>query len=172
MLDRKDFSRDSCCELLKSIAFAANRNNQSGLSAEVDHPTHLRNITLGAFVHGGMKGVTTRTLQHHDLTKYLITFLKHHRSQDELTLISIVQGGDLRVKSDPHNHRTGSCSLVTLGNFEGGELWIEDSDPKAIHEVVCHEKTTLTGRLGPMTDRAVLFDHNSRHRTMPWKGER
>ena len=73
MLDSKDFSRGSCLELLKSIAFAANRNNQSGLSADSGSPNAgERTVTLGAFVHGGMKGITKRTFQQHNLTKYLI----------------------------------------------------------------------------------------------------
>ena len=73
MLDNKDFSRQSCLELLKSIAFAANRKNQSGRNADGGYPNSgERNVTLGAFVHGGMKGITKRTFQHHDLTKYLL----------------------------------------------------------------------------------------------------
>ena len=120
MLDSKDFERDSCLELLKSMAFGANCNNQSGFSADGGSPNSVeRNIALGAFVHGGMKRVTKRT-------KYLRAFMKYHGSQDEFTAFSIGQGDNLRVKSDPHNHRTGSCSMIARG-----ELWIEDPSPKA-----------------------------------------
>ena len=111
MLDNKGFSRQSCLELLKSFVSASNRNNQSGLSADGGFPNGgERNVTLGAFVHGGMEGVTKRTFQHYDLTKYLIAFMVHNGSQEEFTSISVVQRDNLRVKSDPHNHRTGSCS--------------------------------------------------------------
>ena len=173
MINSKDFSRKSCLELLKSTAFAANRNNQSGLSADGGSPdSGGGNVALGAFVHGGMKGITKRTLQHYDITKYLIAFMVHHGSQEEFTWISIVQGGNLRVKSDPRNHRTGSCCMITLGDFKGGELWIEDSGPKANHKVVGHNDTTLTGRLVPLSDQATIFDSSHLYKTMPWVGER
>ena len=123
MLEDKDFSRQSCLELSKSFTFASNRN-QSSLSNDGGFPNKgERNITLGAFVHGGMKGVTKRTFQHHDLTRYLIAFMVHNGSHDKFTSISITQGDSLKVKSDPRNHRTGSCSLITLGDFKGGEVW-------------------------------------------------
>ena len=34
MLENEDFAKDSCLELLKSIALAASRHNQSGLSTQ------------------------------------------------------------------------------------------------------------------------------------------
>ena len=167
MLDTKDFSRQSCLELLKSFAFASNRN-QSGLRNDGGFPNNgERNMTLGAFVHGGMKGVTKRTFQHQDLTKYLIAFTIHNGSHDRFTSISIIQGDSLRIKSDPQNHRTGSCSLVTLGDFKGGEVWIEDKSPDAKHKVIDHDDTTLTGRLVPISDKETVFDSNLRYKTMP-----
>ena len=144
MLNNKDFSRQTCLELLKSIAFAANRTNQSGLSADGGSPNSgERTVTLGAVVHGGMKGITKRTLQHHDLTKYLLAFMIHRGFQEEFTSNSIVQGDNLRVESDPHNHRTWSCSLITLGDFKGGELWIEDLSPEANHKTIVHNDTKV-----------------------------
>ena len=82
-----------------------------------------------------------------------------------------VQGDNLRVKSDPHNHRTGSCSLTT-GDFEGGKLWIDDSGPKANHKIIDHNDTTLTGRLVPSSDKATVFDSSHRYKTMFREGER
>ena len=117
MLKDKDFSRQYCLELLKFVTFASNRN-QSSLSEDGSFPNKgERNITLGAFIHRGMKGVTKRTYQHQDLTKYLIAFMIHNGSHDKFTSISITQGDSIKVKSDPHNHRTGSCSSIALGDF-------------------------------------------------------
>ena len=81
-----------------------------------------KNLTLGAFVHGGMKRVAKRTLQHLDLTKYLVAFTKYDDSQDEFVFIFIDQGGSIKMKSDPHNHSVGKCSMVAFGDFKGGEL--------------------------------------------------
>ena len=171
MLDNKDFSRQSCLELLKSFTCASNRN-QSSLSADGGFPNNgERNITLGVFVHCGMKGITKRTLQHQDLTKYLISFIINNGSHDKFTSISITQGDSLRIKSDPHNHGTRTCSFITLGDFKGGEVWIQDKCPDAKHKITDHDGTTLTGRLVPSSDKATVFDSSLRHKTMPWEGE-
>ena len=172
MLKDKDFSRQSCFELLKSVTFASNRN-QSSLSEDGGFPNKgERNITLRAFIHGGIKGVTKRTYQRQDLTKYLIAFMIHNGSHDKFTSISITQRDSLKVKSDPHNHRTGSCSLIALGDFKGGELWIQDDSPDAKQKVTDQDGTTLTGRLIPSSSKATVFDSNDRYKTMPWEGER
>ena len=173
MLNNKDFSRQSCLDLLKSFVFASNRNNQSGLSADGGFPNSgERNVTLGAFVHCGMKGVTKRTFQHEDLTNYLIAFMIHNGSADKFTSISTVQRDNLRMKSDPRNHRTRSCSLITLGDFKGGEVWIEGKSPEANHKIIDHDDTTLTGRLVPLSDKATVFDSSLRYKAMSWDGER
>ena len=83
--------------------------------------------------------------------------MNHHGSQEEFTSISIVQGDSLRVNSDPYNHRTGSCSLIALGDF------------KAVNygsRVLAQRLATrllITSRLVPMFDKAVMFDSSSRY---------
>ena len=122
MLNNKDFERDSCLELLKSIVFAANRKNQSGLSTEGGVPNVLeRNATLGAVVHGGMKGVTKRILQHLDLAKCLVAFMKYHGSQDESTSISIVQ------ESARPTEVLGNCTPQVMLAANDGEIIVTSS---------------------------------------------
>ena len=167
MLESKDFSSASCLKLLKSITFASNRNDQPGFSADGGSPNHgERNITLGAFTHRGMKGITKRTFQRHDLTKYLIAFTIHHGSQKDFTTVSIVQGDNLKIKSDPNRHRSGKCSA---GEFSGGELWIEDSSPEATHHVIDHDGAALTGRLLPVIAKQSFLTAAAGTRPCPGK---
>ena len=157
---------------MKSITFASNRN-QLSLSEDGGFPNKgERNITLGAFIHGGMKGVAKRTLQHHDLTKYLIAFMIHNGSHTQFTSISIVQGDSLKVKHDPLKHRIGSCSVIALGDFKGGELWVQDESPVASTEVTAQDGTNMSGRLVSIASEAAVFDSSKQHKTMPWDGER
>ena len=119
-----------------------------------------------------MKGVTKRTLQHHDLTKYLIAFMIHNGSHTQFTSISIVQGDSLKVKHDPLKHRIGSFSVIALGDFKGGELWVQDESPIASTEVTAQDGTNMSGRLVSIASKAAVFDSSKQHKTMPWDGER
>ena len=119
-----------------------------------------------------MKGVTKRTLQHQDLTKYLIAFMIHNGSHDQFTSVSIVQGDSLRVKHDPLEHRTGSCSVIALGNFKGGELWVQDDSPVASTKVTAQDGTNISGVLVSVALKAAVFDSSKQYKTMPWDGER
>ena len=96
----------------------------------------------------------------------------HSGSHDNFTSISITQGDSLKIKTDPQNHRTGSCSLIALGDFKGGDLWVQDDSPQAKTKVTAQDGTILEGRWVPVSSEAAAFNSKDRYKSTPWEGER
>ena len=147
LLDNLDFQCKSCLKLLHSMNCKPSKSNRlsvakSGKSTD----GNLENIVLGAFAHGGVQGITKRTKQHANATRYLSAFLQTGMTGDASS-ICINHGSSIKVHKDTHNLRESKNHTISLGNFEGGEVWIHDpaarkGEPKVVPQKVGMKRCT------------------------------
>ena len=172
-----DFSHASCYKLLKSARFKASKNKRSIITSDPKSPeSETEYVVLGAFCHGGMQGITSRSHQNKELSKYLNRYLTHHGAKGPSTSICINHGSSIRMHKDSHNHREYQNNTLCLGDHSGGELWIHDpeADPKSkrYHSAKAKDGTKLPGKLHVTKHRVLTFNPKTYHAVRPWKGDR
>ena len=172
-----DFSHGSCYKLLKSVRFKASKNKRSIITNDSKSPdSEAEYVVLGAFCHGGMQGITSRSHQNKELSKYLNRYLTRHGAKGPSTSICINHGSSIRMHKDSHNHREYQNNTLCLGDHSGGELWVHDpeADPKSkrYHCAKAKDGTKLPGKLHVTKHRILTFNPKTYHAVRPWKGDR
>ena len=128
------------------------------------------------YAHGGIQGVTRKSSDHPKLTEYLCKFLKHHGAKDHFSSICIIHGSSVKVHKDIHNKTDTTNVNMSLGDFEGGGLWVHDGDLNEGDEGAIQRKlpdgTFACGRITEGKGKLITFDPKSFHRVEPWKGDR
>ena len=118
-----DFSLAACQRLLASVKFKKDPIQRSFVK---ENKSRSEYIMLGVYAHGGLQGITRKSDDHPKLIEYLCKFLKHHGAKDNFSSICINHGSSVKVHKDIHNKSDTTNVTMSLGNFEGGGLWIHD----------------------------------------------
>ena len=90
-------------------------------------------VTAGAYAHGGFYGVVGITYKYPETIRYLNAFLKSNGFKGSRTALSVGWNGATSLHRDPHNARDRDNCTMTLGKFQGGRLWVEDSLQPVLH---------------------------------------
>ena len=164
------FSMEDCLEVLETEAFVKTRKQRT--TAWRDNGPPPVHTTIGAFQRGPFVGLTNATDRHEPLARYLAEFMKR-RCGDQCVFTSFTVARDLctEVHSDRFNMRNSTNYVLTLGDFEGGGVWVEgEVDNMAMVSVETPSGEILQGHVLPVKDRIVRVDPKRLHRTMPWSG--
>ena len=168
-----DFSLAACQKLLSSVTFKKDPLQRSVVKENKGKGEY---IILGVFAHGGVQGITRKSNEHPRLTEYLCKFLKHHGVRTDFSSICINHGSSVKVHKDIHNKSDTTNVTMTLGDFEGGGLWIHDpslseGDEGAVKRQL-PDGSYGHGRIEQGKGKLVTFDPKTFHRVEPWKGDR
>ena len=127
LLDNLDFQFKSCLKLLLSMKCKPSKSNRLSVpKGGKSTDGNVEYIVLGAFAHGGVQGITKRTHQYPNARRYLSAFLENHGMTGDCSSICINHGSSIKVHKDAHNMKDTKNHTISLGNFEGGEIWIHD----------------------------------------------
>ena len=136
-------------------------------------------LVLGLFAHGPMCGVTRGTEQCVAATKYFNLFLKDKLPPGELhqwSSLSISRNVPSKPHMDVHNVATSDNLSVSMGQFQGGELWLEvpvnEVRYRKVEWRVKGNGVQVPGRLLNTKHRLVVFNPKTTHATQPWQGFR
>ena len=113
------------------------RNNTK--SGNKDHAIRIgavyqrqaRGSTAGMVMYRGSYQISSLSLKHPDLDNLLIEFMGHHNPEFKFNSVYITKN----CQSKPHvdSGNVDTSTIVSIGKFEGGGLWVEED----------HTKTTL-----------------------------
>ena len=84
-------------------------------------------VIAGAYAHGGFYGVVGLTSKYPETIRYVNAFLKAAGVQGSWTALSIGWNSRSSLHRDARNARDCCNFSLTMGDFQGGRLWIEDS---------------------------------------------
>ena len=89
--------------------------------------------------------------------------------------ICINHGSSIKVHKDARNMKETMNHTISLGNFEGGEIWIHDPAARKGEPKVTMQKVGLRMLCGIKHDshnQLVRFNPKTYHCVVPWKGDR
>ncbi|CAE7689238.1 unnamed protein product [Symbiodinium sp. CCMP2592] len=173
-----DFTYARCQQVLDAARLPRRALRAMNDPAENDQDTAY--VTLGVFVHGGVRGITTATKEYGSLARYLNGFARHHLQRGcKWSSISVTKNIASTVHRDSHNMRGSNNHCITLGQDGGGELWIE-SPGLTENEAKLNEIEWKLDKSGAWTpgqcfdtrENFVTFDPFLRHASKPWEGDR
>ena len=95
LLDNLDFQCKSCLKLLQSMNCKPSKSNRLSVTKSGKNTDEY--IVLGAFAHGGVQGITKRTHQYANATRYLNACLENHGTADDCSSICINHGSSIKV---------------------------------------------------------------------------
>ena len=140
-----------------------------------------RYLVFGAYSHGNLYGVTKRTEQFPAVVCYLLHYLQHWYGKPIVaTSLVINLNCKVPIHRDVHNHGNYPNHLIGLGNYQGGELWVEQ--PQSNQQEPSEEESPCSQVIGAgervlgvrkdIHGRVVSFPPKAWHVPLPWKGTR
>ena len=155
LLKDRDFSCKSCLKLLRALKCKPAKSNRLSVSNKSKTKDTVEYIVFGAFAHGGVQGITNITHKNPRACQYINAFLGEHGMAGECSYLCINHGSTIKVHKDVHNMKGSINHTISMGEFQGGNLWIHDSAAlKGEPSVTSHRlgNKTIHGRsLAPVT---------------------
>ena len=119
------FDLEACAEVLRDVHLGTKTRRKT-------RGVHTSALILGAYVHGGLRGVTTATTKRTWLTKYLNMVLKTltlstTTRQPSWTTLGVFRASEIPPHRDLRN-KPGTVNFVTeVGASEYRGLWLSDA---------------------------------------------
>ncbi|OLQ14156.1 hypothetical protein AK812_SmicGene1722 [Symbiodinium microadriaticum] len=133
---------------------------------------------FGTYAFGNHYGNTSRSRSLPELCRCVNRIMKHHLPSDmKWTSFAINSGTAMPTHRDVNNHAMYPNGSIGLGEYQGGEIWVEGL------ESVGGRSGKVTNREGPqgvelkgqefdVRGKALVFSPKKWHGTCPWVGER
>ena len=174
----RDFHVKSC-EHLISLLPRGPKQARVGLLEK-----QARYHVFGAFAHGAQYGQTRKTVDFPACAQYLNQFLQQYSPPGQVwSSVVVNDNNEVPAHRDVNNIKSCPNMVVGLGDYQGGELWVQENvvsldqgwsagarGPLVEREVRPGEK--LWGRRYPTKGKAVMFPPNAWHQSEPWTGHR
>ena len=165
LYEHRDFSRQACLRLLRSTQ--RDGRSKSRKDSLVQSGT-LKYDVYGQYTHGGMSGVTSRTPRSPQFSRYINEFLTRHGATGPRSSFAVTSGARLAYHRDVHN--IGLNYVINLGDFAGGQVWVEEEGGPDIRQVAPGK--WVPGRLHSPRQHVLGFSPRKYHGPEPWQGER
>ena len=169
----KRYRHSECEQLLELLPFRPKNQSQGKLPNQ-----KAVYLTLGAYSYGNHYGIThkTRILPH--FTKYLLAYLNQHDpDKTACSSVVIILNGRCVLHRDVHNQKQYPNRLMGLGNYQGGGLWVEESEQKGqgdsgLESREVGDQQVVWGRVHSTHHKVVKFLPGLWHETETWSGSR
>ena len=167
-----DFSFKTCLRILNLMPSSAHSTRRQA----VGNDEHGSCQVLGLYKHGATVGITELTLELPETCQFLNCFASKHNA-GAWTSVSINHNTVLQPHWDYGNLRGSINSLIGLGNYSGGELWLQLYDDEVDHQkhvdwLLSDRGEKMPGKIMSCKHRCVHFEPERVHCTMPFKGDR
>ena len=146
--------------------------------------TEGRYDVFGAYAYGSQKGVTRRTQEFPECTRYLNMFMSFHCGKRyRWTSFVVNQNRELPAHRDVNNNAEQPNIAIGMGDYSGGGIWVQGNvqslergwDQRGNSQLVEREtgtKEKLWGRVYDTKNQLVVFPPKAWHKTEPWTGNR
>ena len=175
LFQKSDFSYEALEILLDMLPSLRSKNLRSNVM-------HARNsksqrVIGGAFIHGGVAGVTQFTLSFPAFCRYLNEWGRKNLpetfevSQKGWTSFQVSLSMTAKAHRDSHNF--GKNAIVAVGTYTGGDLWLSgDEHFEGLLRSKKIGNRLVTGRAVCIHNNPFEFSPKTLHSTLPWSGSR
>ncbi|CAE7242425.1 RE1 [Symbiodinium sp. CCMP2592] len=165
LYNHSKFDEDSCAELLSEI-------NLTGKMRTKSRGTSSSSAMLGAYVHGGLRGVTVAMRKRPALTKYLNMVLRMRAAENlshdvSWTTLGVFKAADIPPHRDLRNQPNTLNYVTEIGVRDAGGLWVAKQDGRTgcegggkitEHNRELPDGNLVEGDLVKISGCAVAFD--------------
>ena len=129
---------------------------------------------LGCYAYGTFKGISRKTSQWPNLTRYLNAFLADHvgeaQSRATWTSLALLSNCPTAVHTDKNNLKGSHNFLVSFGIGNGGGVWVQEPGGGVWRRG--KDGQEVEGRVMDTHEQGWEFDPRLLHATEPFVGER
>ncbi|CAE7232618.1 GIP [Symbiodinium sp. CCMP2592] len=171
-LEQKKFSPQECLELLESVGLDFRANRRGDIHCNEDR---IQAVTLGQYVRGHMCGVTNAAKHRPMFVKYLVSFVREHNPDVVFSSVYLSCNTAVGVHRDRHNDYSCNNVICALGEFTGGELWVQDDGISREDQSAVERKygdRSLVGKTVDIKNQFFSFSPQQAHGPQPWSGTR
>ena len=170
LLQAQDYSLKTAEGFLREVAQLTVKRSRQKVPGK-----HAEYVLFGMYSHGNQYGITKRTEQMPHTSAYLNKFFKKY-ADPEASWSSLVvsRNNQMPIHRDSHNDPNYPNRLLGVGDYHGGELWVETPPGYQGEDALAQERSDGTwtpGRKLETRGRVVTFSPQAWHGTMPWTGE-
>ena len=173
LLETKHYQHQAMEQILEQLPYKPSPKHRGPIKEK-----QARYLAFGLYSYGNQYGVTKQTQMFPEVTRYILSYLKHW-SPEELHCTSFVVNDNCHLEPhrDVHNLPGTPNYILGIGSYQGGELWVESSDvelEKVVQRGVrrkCGDHM-MKGREVCVRQQVVQFDGRKWHATQEWKGNR
>ncbi|CAE6970949.1 RE1 [Symbiodinium sp. CCMP2592] len=134
-------------------------------------------LSYGLYAHGSQAGVMNSTFQNPHLCRFINQWLRVWApTSAHWTTFSIIYNMESKPHRDLHNLKGQPNYVITFGDHEHGELWLERLPDEPQSEDARRRRkpngSVASGILVSPRHKVVEFTPDRWHATMPWRGTR
>ncbi|CAE7775417.1 RE1 [Symbiodinium sp. CCMP2592] len=144
---------------------------ESELPARGDGGQHEFSFTVGSFVHGGIYGLRTSSVNFPLTTQVLARFMRQQCPDAVFTSLALMRDVQTTLHIDTNNSLPYLNTVAKVTNFEEGGLWVHNDHG----DMPCPDANfgQLMGTKVDFENGVIRFDSHLKHCTLPWvKGPR
>ena len=177
LIHSRAFEVHDLLQLLEEIPLKVTKR-QRGVNMGGD--LEIKSFLGGMWTHGGLRGLSKQSQLFPWTVKYINKAMKKlsgetwGESSPLWTSFLLTQNVQTKVHKDVHNLSGSKVLTMSLGDFEGGRLWLEDfpPEPHGNATFIDEKGQALNGSFVDAKGKPFVFDPKRRHATGPWDGER
>ena len=126
----------------------------------------------GAYVHGGVVGLTRNTRSFPCSTQVVNRYIKQLNPNHQWTSVAIIRNYRTAMHKDTHNELGQPTMLAPITRFRRGGLWVPGEEPG--YPVVLREVQgrKVPGHVLPVSKGPVKFNSREWHEVCGWSGNR
>ena len=173
-LSREDFTFEALEVLIDLLPRSSSKTTRAVTQSEREDS---KRFVGGAYVHGGVAGITQFSHLSPSFCKYMNNWAFRHlpegseSAQSGWTSFQVSYGFKAKVHKDSHN--AGKNLITAVGSFTGGELWLAgDCGDNGLPRVKKVGSQWISGKAIDIKHKVFEFSPKSLHATLPWKGSR
>ena len=168
-----DYSFKTCLRILNLMPSSSHGTRRQAVNSSQGGSCRV----LGLYKHGAEVGITQLSLEVPETCRYLNLFAFEHQAVGGWTSISVNHNVTLQPHWDYGNLRGTLNNLIGLGDYSGGQLWVQLYDheidsQKHVEWMISDRAEKMPGRVLSCKHRCIHFEPERVRSTLPWSGDR
>ena len=171
LLQKRDFQHTNCEQLIELLPAPSGSRGRRMVDSGVQ-----QYMILGAYAYGNHYGVTNKTRQFPQVTRYLRAYLEHHfGSQLRCNALMLSCNAKHPVHRDVHNDSMYPNVVIGLGSYKKGRIWVAqeatEQSQKPDYKVLPSGRR-MAGHYHDIHHKALSFIPKQWHGPEAWTGNR
>ena len=177
LLSDRQFASQDLLRLLELLPVKVTKRHRGACGGPTED---VKSFLGGMWTHGGLHGMSQQSRRFPWTVKYVNKAMRElckdawDDSPALWTSVLITQNVRTRIHKDVHNLYDSKVLTYSLGDFTGGNLWLEDPGVPGGQRAELYDETghSYVGVSIDTKEKPFVFDPKRRHATEPWSGNR